>query len=179
MYLLWLPEIGFVYLGKPKIKVMAKLEINIPDDIPITPELVKRIQLASLPEIAEHHALVICEKHFGKKFKLGKYNSVGFDIVSEDESIVVEVKQTSCVMPDGSKRLQIQSFMNKKDIMTHILILDYYSNRGCILEHDDFFYNTHHYPVPKMWRWDSEYNMKGSNRCSENTEWFLNNEVKL
>jgi hypothetical protein len=69
--------------------------------------------------------------------------------------------------------------MNKKDKCTHILILDYNSFRGCILEHDDFFYNTHHYPVAKMWRWDSEYNIKGSKRCAENTHWFLDNEVEL
>ena len=36
----------------------------------------------------------------------------------------------------NSKRLQIQSYKSKKDIMTHILILDYNSDKGCILEHD-------------------------------------------
>ena len=151
---------------------MNELKINIPDGIPITPELVKRIQLAALPEIAEHHALSICEKHFGKKFKLGKYNSKGFDVMSEDGTIIVEVKQTSSVM-GISKRLQIGSYKSKKGVMTHILILDYYSNRGCIIKHDDFFNKTHHYNSGKFWRWDSEYNMEGSNRCSENTEWFI------
>ena len=68
---------------------MATIKLNIPDGVSITPELVKRCQLAALPEIAEHHA-------------------------------------------------------NKTS-----------------------------------WKWDSEYNMKGSNRCSENTQWFLNNEVEL
>lgn len=161
---------------------MATITLNIPDalkDVKFTPEQIRRFELSLLPEIAEAHALKICEKKFGVKFNLGKYNSEGFDVMSEDESIVVEVKQTSCVMPDGSKRLQIQSFMNKEGKCTHILILDYNSFRGCILEHDDFFYNTHHYPVAKMWRWDSEYNMKGSNRCAENTQWFLNNEIEL
>jgi len=144
----------------------------------ITPELIKRCQLASLPEIAEHHALSICEKHFGKKFKLGQYNSKGFDIMSEDGIIVVEVKQTSSIMGD-SKRLQIGSYKSKRGVMTHILILDYNSNKGCILEHDVFFNKTHHYNSNAAWRWDSEYNMKGSNRCAENTEWFLKNEIKL
>ena len=157
---------------------MTKIEINIPDGVPITPELVKRCQLASLPEIAEHHALSICEKHFGKKFILGEYNSKGFDVISEDGTIIVEVKQTSSIM-GNSKRLQIGSYKSKKDVMTHILILDYNSNKGCILEHDVFFNKTHHYNSSKNWRWDSEYNMKGSNRCAKNTEWFLKNEVKL
>ena len=129
--------------------------------------------------MAEAHALKICGKKFGKKFKLGKYNSKGFDVMSEDETIVIEVKQTSCVMPDGSKRLQIQAFASKKDKCTHILILDYNSFKGCILEHDDFFYNTHHYPEAAFWRWDSEYNMKGSKRCAINTQWFLGNSIEL
>ena len=81
-------------------------------------------------------------------------------------------------MPDGSKRLQIQSYMNKEGIFTHILIIDYNSNRGFILEHDDFFYNTHHYSNSNVWRWDSEYNMK-SNRCEKNTQFLLNNEINL
>ena len=157
---------------------MNKIEIIIPKGVPITSELIKRCQLASLPEIAEHHALSICEKHFGKKFKLGHYNSKGFDIISEDGTIVVEVKQTSSIM-GNSKRLQIGSYESKKGVMTHILILDYNSNRCCILEHDDFFYKTHHYDSGCGWRWDSEYNMKGSNRCAKNTRWFLEKEIKL
>ena len=87
---------------------MATIKLNIPDGVSITPELVKRCQLAALPEIAEHHALSICEKYFGKKFKLGKYNSKGFDVISEDGTIIVEVKQTSSVM-GNSKCLQIKS----------------------------------------------------------------------
>ena len=161
---------------------MATITLNIPDalgKVKFTKEQLRRLELSLLPDMAEIHALEICKKKFGVKFHLGVYNSKGFDIISEDGSIIIEVKQTSCVMLDGSKRLQIQSFMNKKDKCTHILILDYNSFKGCILEHDDFFYNTHHYPVPKMWRWDSEYNMKGSNRCAENTQWFLNNEIEL
>ena len=157
---------------------MATITVQIPDGVPITSELKKRIQLASLPEITEHHALSICERKFGVKFKLGVYNSKGFDIISEDESIVIEVKQTSSVM-SSSKRLAIGSYKSKKNIMTHILILDYNSNKGCILEHDDFFNKTQHHANKTSWKWDSEYNMKGSNRCAENTQWFLDNEIKL
>ena len=156
---------------------MPVVKIKIPEGIEVTSEFQKRIQLALLPEIAEHHALNICEKYFGKKFKLGKYNSKGFDVISEDGTIIVEVKQTSSVM-GNSKRLQIGSYRTKENIMTHILILDYNSNRGCILEHDDFFHNTKHH-INGSWKWDSEYNMKGSDRCSENTQWFLNNLVQL
>ena len=161
---------------------MATITLKIPDvlaGVNFSTEQIRRFELSLLPEMAEAHALKICEKKFGTKFKLGKYNSEGFDVMSVDEIIVVEVKQTSCVLNDGSKRLQIQSFMNKLGKCTHILILDYSSFKGCILEHDDFFYNTHHYPTKAFWRWDSEYNMKGSKRCAENTKWFLNNLVEL
>jgi hypothetical protein len=157
---------------------MPVVKIKIPEGIEVTSELIKRIQLAALPEIGEHHALSICEKHFGKKFKLGKYNSIGFDVISEDGTIIVEVKQTSSLM-GNTKRLQIGSYRTKKNIMTHILILDYNSGKGCILEHDDFFNKTLHHADEASWKWDSEYNMKGSNRCSENTQWFLNNLVQL
>ena len=161
---------------------MATITLNIPDalkGVEFTPEQLRRLELSLLPEIAEAHAIKICEKKFGVKFLLGKYNSEGFDVISEDGTIIVEVKQTSCVMPDGSKRLQIQSFMNKLNKCTHILILDYHSFKGCLLTHNDFFYNSHHYPTKSFWRWDSEYNMAGSKRCAENTKWFLNNLIEL
>mgnify|MGYP001173614093 FL=1 len=158
---------------------MNQINLNLPKGIKVSDELLKRCQLAILPEVAESHALDICEKHFNKSFKLGKYNSKGYDIISLDGSIIVEVKQTSCVMLDGSKRLQINAFKNKENLCTHILILDYYSNRGAILKHDDFFYKTHHYPKSPFWRWDSEYNASNSKRCQTNTEWFLKNEIKL
>ena len=160
---------------------MATITLNIPDalkGVKFTPEQIRRFELSLLPEMAEAHALGICEKKFGVKFKLGAYNSKGFDVMSEDKNIVVEVKQTSAVM-GSSKRLQIGSYNSKKNLCTHILILDYYSNRCAIIEHDDFFYKTHHYNSNAAWRWDSEYNMKGSNRCAENTQWFLNNEIRL
>ena len=160
---------------------MATITLNIPDalaDVEFTAEQIRRFELALLPEMAEAHALSICEKKFGIKFKLGKYNSEGFDIESVDGKIVVEVKQTSSVM-GASKRLQIQSYKSKFEKCTHFLILDYNSNFGTIIEHDDFFYKTHHYNSRSSWRWDSEYNKKGSSRCRENTEWFLNNIVEL
>ena len=160
---------------------MATITLNIPDaltGVRFTNEQKRRFGLALLPDMAEAHALVICEKKFGIKFKLGKYNSEGFDVVSIDGKIVVEVKQTSAVM-GKSKRLQISSYKNKFGKCTHFLILDYHSNFGAIIEHDDFFYKTHHYNSRDFWRWDSEYNKKGSTRCRENTEWFLNNLVEL
>jgi hypothetical protein len=74
---------------------MATITLNIPDalaDVDFTAEQIRRFELALLPEMAEAHALSICEKKFGTKFKLGKYNSEGFDIESVDGKIIVEVK---------------------------------------------------------------------------------------
>ena len=76
---------------------MATIKLNIPDaleGVKFTAEQIRRFELSLLPEMAEAHALGICEKKFGIKFKLGKYNSEGFDVVSVDGKIVVEVKQT-------------------------------------------------------------------------------------
>jgi hypothetical protein len=160
---------------------MATITLNIPkalNKVKFTPEQLRRLELSLLPNMAEIHALKICEEKFGMKFKLGVFNSKGFDITSEDKSITVEVKQTSSVMRN-SKRLQIGGYKNKENNCTHILILDYNSNRCCILKHDDFFYSTLHHANNASWKWDSEYNMNTSQRCYENTEWFLNNEVKL
>lgn len=157
------------------------LSLQLPDVLEkttFTPEQINRFKLAILPEIAEAHALSICRKKFGIEFLLGSYNSQGFDIISIDGKIIVEVKQTSSVL-GKSKRLQIGSYRSKEGSFTHILILDYHSSKGCILEHDDFFYNTTHHANNTSWKWDSEYNMKGSNRCARNTQWFLNNLVEL
>ena len=74
---------------------MNELKINIPEGIKITPELKKRIQLAALPEIAENYALSICEKYFGKKFKLASKNQHGYDIISECGTIKVEGNWTA------------------------------------------------------------------------------------
>ena len=68
---------------------MNTISFEVPKGIKITEDLIKRCQLAVLPELAESHALSICEKHFGIEFKLGKYNSKGFDLISLDGSVVV------------------------------------------------------------------------------------------
>ena len=71
---------------------MATIKLNIPDaleGVKFTAEQIRRFELSLLPEMAEAHALGICEKKFGIKFKLGKYNSEGFDVESVDGKIVV------------------------------------------------------------------------------------------
>ena len=81
---------------------MAKITLNIPDalsGIRFTKEQRRRFELSLLPEMAETHALNICEKHFGKKFKLGPYNSktsgsthsISFKVVSGNTSCQVGI----------------------------------------------------------------------------------------
>ena len=65
---------------------MKKLEINIPDSVKITPELIKRIQLASLPEITEHHALSICEKYFNKKINIKGFSNQNLEFLPVDKN---------------------------------------------------------------------------------------------
>ena len=96
---------------------MATIKLNIPDalsKVKFTKEQRRRLELSLLPDMAEIHALGICKKKFGIEFHLGAYNSKGFDLISKDKSIIVEVKQTSSVM-GNSKRLQIGGYKNKEN----------------------------------------------------------------
>ena len=152
---------------------MNQINLNLPEGVEETPELLKRCQLAILPELAESHALGICGKHFNQKFKLGKYNSKGFDLISEGGNIIVEVKQTS---RPNNKNGRINSTFNKRNICTHLLILDYYNspNRCSIIPHDSFFASKFH-GANNEWRWDIDY----GTRMKGNTSLFLENEVKI
>ena len=154
---------------------MSKIEITIPKGVLITPELVKRCQLAVLPQIAENYALSICEKHFGKKFKLAPSNQKGYDVISECETIKVEVKQTSCL--GTTTDLSIGATWSKKGHNTHIMIFDFYnqSPRVSIIP-ENKFYNSNFHGKAKLWRFNKDYN---KNNQSTNTNLFLNNEVKL
>ena len=154
---------------------MNELKIKIPEGIKITPELIKRCQLAVLPQIAENYALSICEKHFGKKFKLAPNNQKGYDLISECGTIEVEVKQTSCL---GTKsHLSIGATWSKKGHNTHIMIFDFYnqSPRASIIpEHK--FYKSNFHGKAKLWRFSKDYN---KNNQPTNTNLFLENEVKI
>ena len=154
---------------------MNELKINIPEGIKITPELIKRCQLAILPQIAENYALSICEKHFGKKFKLASNNQKGYDIISGCKTIEVEVKQTSC-LGTGSD-LSIGATWKKQGYNTHIMIFDFYHQfpRVSIIPENNF-YNSNFHGNQKLWRWSKDYN---KNNQSINTNLFLENEVKL
>lgn len=155
---------------------MNTISFEVPKGIEITEDLIKRCQLAVLPELAESHALSICKKHFGVEFKLGKYNSKGFDLISLDGSIVIEVKQTSKPHSEAHVYLQVCSTWPKHGICTHMLILDYYNspNRCSIIPHDEFFESTFH-GATGMWRWDIDY----GDRMRGNTRLFKKHEVEL
>ena len=154
---------------------MTKIEISISKGIKVTPELKRRIQLAALPEIAENYALSICEKHFGKKFKLASKNQHGYDIISECGTIKVEVKQTSCL---GTKSdLSIGATWKKKGYNTHIMIFDFYNqpSRVSIIP-ENKFYDSNFHGKTKKWRFNKNYN---KNCQPINTNLFLEYEVKL
>lgn len=160
---------------------MNTITINLPNGIKATPELIKRINLAAKPDIAEYHAILICEREFGQSFKVASYNKKGFDVVSEDGSTVVEVKQTSS-KEKSFNRLNVGSVMPKKNLCTHMMIFDYYNdtNRVSIIPHDEFYASTIHAEDKKgMWRWDINYG-KGRNAVMvENTQLFLKYEKQI
>ena len=89
------------------------------------PEFKRNILLALFPECAESQAIVIAEKKFGQKFYPMPYNWKGWDIISEDKSIKIEVKQTSVM--GTSSDLSINATWSKKDLCTHIMIFDFFN----------------------------------------------------
>jgi len=162
---------------------MVNITFQIPEgleNIKLDPKreqtLINKIRGQYLGELAEQHAITICEKHFNTKFILGSCNNKGFDVVSEDKTIVVEVKQTSNPHNFKKVNLQILSTWPKYGLCTHILILDYYNspNRCSIIPHDEFFESTFH-GATGMWRWDIDY----GDRMWGNTRLFKKHEVEL
>jgi hypothetical protein len=138
---------------------------------------INRIKAQWYSDRAEEYAKIICKKHFGKVFKLANTTTQkGFDIISEDGELIIEVKQTSRPHSDKVVNLQIGSTWGKKNICTHILIMDLYNNpiKVSIIPHDKFF-NSKFYGKVKMWRWDIDY----GTRIKENTKLFIDNLIKL
>jgi len=123
------------------------------------PEFRRNILLALLPECAESQAIIIAEKKFGQKFYPMPYNWKGWDIISEDKSIKIEVKQTSVM--GTSSDLSINSTWPKKDLCTHIMIFDFFNPTisTSIIPHDEFFASKFH-GESKLWRWNSDYKEK-------------------
>ncbi len=124
------------------------------------PEFQRNILLALYPECAESQSVIIAEKKFGQKFYPMPYNYKGWDIISEDKLIKIEVKQTSVL---GTKsHLTINSTWPKKGLCTHIMIFDFYNIKNIsisIIPHDEFFASKFH-GKSKLWRINK--NLKGS-----------------
>jgi len=123
------------------------------------PEFRRNILLALYPECAESQAIIIAEKKFGQKFYPMPYNFPGWDIISEDKKIKVEVKQTSCL--NTPKTLRVGSIWKKQGKCTHVMIFDFYNKdiSISIIPHDEFFdldKSVFHGNV-KQWRWNPEY----------------------
>ena len=118
----------------------------------------------------------ICEKHFGKKFKLAPNNQKGYDLISECGTIEVEVKQTSCL---GTKsHLSIGATWSKKGHNTHIMIFDFYNQSprvSIIPEHK--FYKSNFHGKAKLWSVLVKIIITSSQPT--NTNLFLSIEVKI
>jgi len=159
---------------------MAIISFEIPDNIShlkLSPTQEKNIKNKLrgqyLGEVAEVYAVELAEKIFGQKFHLASYNHKGWDIISEDGLIKIEVKQTSCL---GTKTdLSIGSTWGKKGECTHIMIFDLYNEEHSIslIPHDKFFKSNFHGKV-KLWRWNKDYNLNNQTR---NTRLFLEYKI--
>tara|TARA_R110000796_G_scaffold249006_1_gene376363 strand:- start:354 stop:833 length:480 start_codon:yes stop_codon:yes gene_type:complete len=153
---------------------ITDLPFSISEERQSDPEFKRNSRLALFPECAESEAIIIAKKKFGQKFNPMPYNWKGWDIISEDGSIRIEVKQTSV---KGTKiDLTIGSTWHKKTYFTHIMIFDLY-NEGLptsIIPHDEFFASNFHGKT-KLWRWNKDYNTKNQ---PINTPLFLKYKVK-
>ena len=103
------------------------------------------------------------------------YNFKGWDIISEDGLIKIEVKQTSCL---GTKTsLSIGSVWSKKDYCTHVMIIDFYNTTlsvSCI--ENNLFFSSNFHGKTKKWRWNKDYNR---NNQPINTVLFMDNKINL
>ena len=123
---------------------------------------------------------------FGKEFILSPTGQTGFDVISKDKTIKIEVKSTSALQ--APKTLRIKSLNIKRDKCTHIAVVDFYKSyehpRISIIPHDEFFASnvTAGNKNSGIWNWDCEYGSKNTARGprqEQNTKLFLKHEVKL
>ena len=137
-------------------------------------KLQNKLKAQYLAELAEQYALMICEKKFNQTFYRAKNNQKGWDIISADNSIKIEIKQTSCL---GTKtHLSIGSTYTKKNLCTHIMILDFYNNEKISIIPQNEFFKSNFHGKKRLWRWSKDYNVKNQ---PKNTSLFLKYEIKL
>ena len=157
---------------------MAKITLNLPESLKgvrFTKEERRRMELGILPDAAEKLAIKLAEKKFGQKFYPMPYNFKGWDIISKDGLIKIEVKQTSCL---GTKTcLSIGAIWSKKDYCTHVMIIDFYNTTlsvSCI--ENNLFFSSNFHGKTKKWRWNKDYNR---NNQPINTVLFMDNKINL
>ena len=127
---------------------------------------------------------------FNKKFQMANVsNQKGYDVISEDGEIKIEVKSTSSLA--APKTLRINRVLGKKNKCTHIAAVEFYNKelmhpRISIIPHDEFFASN---VVPGssnlgLWNWDSEYGdmiheTAWGPRQEINTKLFLEYEIEV
>ena len=127
---------------------------------------------------------------FNKKFQMANVpNQKGYDVISKDGKIKIEVKSTSS--SQAKKILRIGRVLGKKNQCTHIAVVEFYNKelmhpRISIIPHDEFFASN---VVPGTdnlgrWNWDSEYGdmiheTAWGPRQETNTKLFLEYEIEV
>ena len=128
---------------------------------------------------------------FNKKFQMANVsNQKGYDVISEDGEIKIEVKSTSSLAAK-SKILRINRVLGKKDLCTHIAAVEFYNKelmhpRISIIPHDEFFASNVSPGTDGLgiWNWDSEYGdiiheTAWGPRQKINTKLFLEYEIEV
>ena len=149
-------------------------------------EITERIHRAVSQVKAEDMVRHYANELFGKEFILAPAGNKGFDVISKDGTIKIEVKSTSALQ--APKTLRIGRLNIKRGKCTHIAVVDFYKRyenpRISIIPHDEFFASniTPGNENKGLWNWDCEYGSKNTARGprqEQNTKLFLKHEVKL
>ncbi len=160
---------------------ISNLPFPISKERQTNPEFLRNILIALYPECAESQAVIIAEKVFGQKFTSMPYNHKGWDIISEDGLIKIEVKQTSVLGTSSS--LSINSTWPKKGLCTHMMIFDLYNKNisVSIIPHDEFFSSNFH-GANKLWRFNKNLTKRNYSKkvgWNDNYNTILFNKYKV
>ncbi len=144
---------------------------------------------------AEDLVRYFAETKFNKKFQMaGVSNQKGYDVISEDGKIKIEVKSTAVL--SAPKTLRVRRVLGKKNQCTHLAVVEFYNKdlmhpRISIIPHDEFFASnvidggkSEDGEPLGAWNWDSEYGDKlhetaWGPRQKENTKLFLLHEIEV
>ena len=155
-------------------------KLTLPEiGIKYSKDIRKRMLKKVLSLAAEDLAREIYEDREGQKFNLAANGKAGYDIISEDGKIRVEVK--SCHSLHGRQLLRVGNIYTKFEKCDEVVIVDFFNDLNnplvALIPHDTF-YDSHITAGSGggLWSWDADYfqgEYVGKMRAEVNTKVFL------